>query len=241
MLTGLSFSLDKGFQFNRAMAEPGAEVVLGKSYGGGTARLEDIRAALQDIARHPDTARHLARKLAVHFVADQPDPGLVEHLAAAYSSHDGDLLVVYQALLEHPASWAAFGAKARQPFDFVVAALRALAVPGAQLTGLATKPARQLLLEPLKLMGQPFQEPSGPNGWPEEAEAWINPQGLAGRIQWAMKVPERLVPDLPDPRRLVQTALADAAGARVVWAAERAETIAEGVGIILASPEFNRR
>ncbi len=70
LLTGLS--VDKsGFTFRSRIAEPGAEVVLGKRYGGGEASLGDIRAVLADIAVHPDTARHLARKLIVHFVGGE--------------------------------------------------------------------------------------------------------------------------------------------------------------------------
>ena len=242
LLTGLSYTLENGFQFRPAVAEPGAEVVLGKSSGGtGPARLEDIQAALHDIAIHPDTARHLARKLAVHFIADTPDDALVAHMTAAYAGSGGDLTATYTAMLEHPAAWADFGAKAKQPFDFLASALRALDVDPATMLGFTPKEARQRLLEPMRQMGQPFAEPSGPNGWPEEALAWINPQGLAGRIQWAMQMPETLAPVLPDPRSFVTVALADAAGALLVRAAAGAEAVAQGVGLVLASPEFNRR
>jgi uncharacterized protein (DUF1800 family) len=37
----------------------------------------EVIAALDDLADHPDTARHIARNLAVHFVTDAPDAGLV--------------------------------------------------------------------------------------------------------------------------------------------------------------------
>ena len=54
LLTGLTFSLETGFQFSPRMAEPGPEMVLGKSYGGnGPASLDDIKAALHDIALTP--------------------------------------------------------------------------------------------------------------------------------------------------------------------------------------------
>ena len=242
LLTGLTFSLETGFQFNPRMAEPGAEVVLGNSYGGaGPARLEDVVAALQAIALHPDTARHIARKLAVHFVADAPDAGLVDHVAAVFQGTGGDLLATSAALLDHPAAWDPAFAKVRQPMEFIATALRALGIPAHRVSALVPKQVRGQLIEPMQMMGQPFKQPTGPNGWPEEAEAWVNPAGLAARIQWAMTAPSVLRPDLPDPRQLVVTALADAAGPELVLAAERAESLAEGVGIILSSPEFNRR
>jgi len=242
LLTGLTYSSETGFEFRPKMAEPGAEVVLGKSYGGdGPARLEDVTAALHDIALHPDTAHHIARKLAVHFVADDPDPGLVSLMAAAYAATNGDLSAVYAAMLNDAAAWALPFRKVRQPMDFMAAALRGLGVAPQRLLNLPARQVKAQLVDPLQVMGQPFQQPTGPNGWPEEAEAWVTPAGLAARIQWAMTAPSKLEAELPDPRAMVTTALADAAGPDLVLAAERAESIPEGIGIILASPEFNRR
>ena len=242
LLTGLTFSLATGFRFSPGMAEPGAEVVLGNSYGSaGPATLADVVAALHDIARHPDTARHIARKLAVHFVADAPDPGLVAAMASAFADSDGDLAQVYAAMLAHPAAWDPVFQKVRQPMDFIATALRALAVPPHRLLNLPARQIKAQLIDPLQLMGQPFQQPTGPNGWPEEAEAWVTPSGLAARIQWAMNAPSQLAADLPDPRLMVRAALADAASPGLVLAAERAESFPVGIGIILASPEFNRR
>ena len=242
LLTGLSFTYRAGWQFDAAKAEPGAETVLGEAYGGAVpADVTEIHAALEDLALHPETGRHLARKLAVHFTSDDPDPGMVEAMAAAYAGSGGALLPVYAAMLEHPAAWETFGAKARQPLDFLVAALRALGVTGERVAGLAPGPVNNQLLAPLRLMGQPFAAPPGPDGWPEQAADWINPQGLAARIEWAMKGPRSWAKPLPDPRRLLRAALDDAAGERLTWAVSRAETAVEGAGLILASPDFNRR
>jgi uncharacterized protein (DUF1800 family) len=242
LLTGVSFRMDEGFVFRPNMAEPGAETVLGKSYGGRAASLDDVYAALDDLAVHPDTARHLARKLAVHFVADDPDPALVAHVEAAWNASRGDLTAVYAALLEHPSAWAPLGAKAKRPFDFIASSLRALDLPEAALLELPGRAAYRLLLAPMRAMGQTIEAPPGPQGWPEAAEAWISPPTLAARIQWAMTTPRVLLTDrLPDPRDLVAAALADAAGPELVLAAARSENRAEGVGLVLASPDFNRR
>lgn len=242
LLTGLSWSYRNGWQFDAAKAEPGAETVLGEAYGGAVpADVSEIHAALEDLALHPDTGRHLARKLAVHFTSDDPDPGLVDSMAAAYAANGGALVPVYAAMLDHPAAWDSFGAKARQPFDFLAAALRALGVTGEQVASLNPGGVNNQLLGPLRAMGQPFAAPSGPDGWPEAASEWITPQGLAGRIEWAMKGPRHWAKPVPDPRRLLRAALDDAAGERLTWAVGRAETATEGAGLILASPDFNRR
>ncbi len=244
LLTGLAYSLQDGFRFLPERAEPGAETVLGVSYGSwGPARIEDIEAVLETLAARPETARHLARKLAVHFTADDPDEGLVAHLAAAWRAHGGRLRPVYAALAEHPATWASFGAKVRQPFEFMAAGLRALGTGAAALAALPARARARLGFGALRLMGQPWEEPPGPDGWSEAAAAWITPHGLAARIDWAMAAPEALLRsgDRPDPRALLEAVLDGLARAPTREAVAAAEGWREGVGLILASPEFNRR
>ena len=133
------------------------------------------------------------------------------------------------------------GTKARQPFDFIVAGLRALGVTPETLLALDPRPFRRLILEPLAAMGQPFHQAPGPDGWPEAQSHWITAQGLAARIDWAMQAPQRLQRPLPDPRAFLATALGPRAGERLVWAVSAAESARDGVGLVLASPEFNRR
>ncbi|MGC9368773.1 MAG: DUF1800 domain-containing protein [Paracoccaceae bacterium] len=238
LFTGLSFKSGTGFVFRQGYVEPGAETVLGQTYKGG---LEDIHAALDALAAHPATARHLARKLAVHFVDDNPPPALVDHVAAAYSASGGNLSATYAALLEHPSAWAPERRKVRQPFDYIAAALRALGVPGGKIAALPRRRARTQLLVPLQLMGQSWQRPDGPDGLPESAGAWVTPQGMAARIQWGMRAPQALTDTLPDPRDFVVSALGGTAGADLNFAAGAAATRAEGIGLVLASPEFQRR
>lgn len=238
LLTGLTATAEEGFVFNPNMAEPGAEIVLGRTYDGdGVAPVTDL---LADLARHPDTARHLAQKLVVHFVSDMPDPKQVTAMAEAYLASDGALGPVYAAMLAHPAAMALPRAKARQPFDFLVAALRALQVPPDKIMGLSRGNLRKRLLIPLRAMGQEWNLPGGPDGWEEAAEAWITPQGMAARISWAMAQPEAFGP-LPDARALVGLALGGLASERLIWAVNASESQHEAVGLILASPEFNRR
>ncbi|ACS56746.1 MULTISPECIES: DUF1800 domain-containing protein [Rhizobium] len=127
VLTGLTIDrkeMDIAFRPN--ISEPGTHEVLGVSYGGRRRSRDDYLDMLDDLALHPKTAAHISRKLAVHFIADQPDEGMVSDMAEAWKKTDGDLTAVYTAMLDHPAAWRDEGAKARQPFDYVVTGLRAL-------------------------------------------------------------------------------------------------------------------
>ena len=241
LLTGMTVT-KKGADFRPEIAEPGAETVLGKSYGGGLfdARFRHIQAFLNDVAVHPQTARHLARKLAVHFVSDTPDDALLDRLETVFLETGGDLFEVYAALLDHPSSWQDLGQKVKQPFGFVVSGLRALAVSEGVLLALKPAQVRRLLSIPLSTMGQPLRAPPGPDGWPEEAEAWITPQGLAARLQWSLVAGTRFG-RRTDPRDFVEHTLRDVAGDTLRRAVAGSENRAEGLALVLSSPEFNRR
>jgi len=240
LLTGLSFDARHGVRYVKAMAEPGAETVLGKTYSDAMTQAP-IMAVLDDLAAHPVTAQHIARKLAVHFVSDTPDEALVQHIATRFAETDGDLDAVNAALLEHPASWAAGGANVKTPDEFVSSAMRALDVSKAQIAGLEEGRMRNLFITPMSIMGQTWQQFAGPDGWPEEDANWISPAGLAGRVQWAMAAPLEILGALPDPRRFARTALGARAREEVVFAASAAESRAEAIGLVLMSPAFQRR
>ncbi|HEY8429544.1 MAG TPA: DUF1800 family protein, partial [Sandaracinaceae bacterium] len=94
--------------------------------GGG---VEEGERVLDFLASHPSTARHIARKLAVRFVSEEPPAPLVERLAQSFQASSGDIAAVMRALLQSPELWAA--AKQRQkvksPLELAASALRATA------------------------------------------------------------------------------------------------------------------
>ncbi|MEJ6397586.1 DUF1800 domain-containing protein [Yoonia sp. 208BN28-4] len=240
LLSGLTYHQIDGVVFNARRAEPGSETILGETYSADPA-ISTITDALDDLARHPATAAHLARKLAVHFVSDTPDEGLVTALSETFLATDGDLLKVARTLLDHPAAWAKERAKVRSPLEFIAGSLRALGMTGAQIMALDDQTARGVFDGPLRVMGQPWQRPLGPDGWPEAPDDWIIPQTMAARISWAMRRPERLLPTLPDPREFVITALGPAPDQAVSFAASAAASTSDGIGVILSSSAFQRR
>ncbi len=112
------------FRYRPFIHEPGAKTLLSQSYpeaGEG-----EGRAALAALAQHPATARHVATKLARHFVADQPPAAAVERLARVFRDSGGDLRAVSAALITLDAAWADPLSKYRTPDDLVIATLRAV-------------------------------------------------------------------------------------------------------------------
>ena len=144
-------------------------------------------------------------------------------------------------LLAHPAAWDPAKRKVKPPIEVLASSLRALGVGAGAVMAMDLRATRRFFLNPLAVMGQQWERPGGPDGWPEEAEAWVTPQFVAGRIDWAMNAPEELVDPLPDPRAFVRVALGPAASDQVAFAARAAERASEGVGCVLASADFQRR
>ncbi|MCW1951906.1 MAG: DUF1800 domain-containing protein [Octadecabacter sp.] len=241
LLTGVSASAQDGGYFRPSHAEPGPELVLGVEYGGGEASIEDVNAGLRGLAMHPDTARHLARKLVTHFVGPSPSLTLVDAMAARYLQDGGALFGMYEVLLEHEDAWNSVARNVKQPFDFIVSSMRALGVERDEISNAENVAIRRYIHRPMTVMGQTWQRPVGPDGWPEEEENWITPQGMAGRITWSMQVPQNLLDHLPDPRAFVYTALGPTPPEAVLFAANAAETVSDGVGLVLASAAFQRR
>ena len=242
LLTGFSQHPHLGtFQFKPSWAEPGVETVLGKTYGGSDQpHPAEVEEVLVDLARHPATAQHIAWKLATHFVADEPPLALIDHIAVTWQQSQGYLPTVYRALLEHPAAWQNFGAKIRWPIEYAAAMIRSLGSAPATLDRLHRE-ARPIL-NLLRDMGQPMYRPNGPDGWEEEAAAWITPQALSARLKAASVFADLAVQSVPeDPRAFAADRLRDCAHPDTIRAIGLAADRREGFALTFASPEFNRR
>jgi len=233
MLTGWSIGRLSGgdagrFAFYARAHEPGAKTLLGKHYAeDGIAEAE---TALRDLARHPATARHIAFKMARHFVADRPPETLVARLSQIFLDTDGDLQHMAAAILDAPETWAEPLAKVKTPNELVVSALRATGFDGD----------RRKLVAALRLLGQmPFSAPS-PAGWPDEGSQWIGAEALLQRAEFAMvlsrKIGDRLAAD-----DLLTGSIQPVASEATRAAIRRAPSRGEAVATLFACPEFQRR
>ncbi len=241
-LTGWTVKLD-GFGRGRVAFDParhddGPKTVLGTVIPAGLGA-GDVDRVVDLVTRHPSTARHVATKLARRFVADEPEPALVELVARAFSESDGDLVPTLRTLLRSEPFQAARATKLKRPFQLVASALRAL---GADTT------AGDDVLERLGRMGQsPFSHPT-PDGYPDRADAWTG--ALLFRIDFAVALARGEIAsacvDLPALRRALGTR--DAMFGHLLG---RAPTSAEAraltdvssddlPGVLLASPAFQR-
>ncbi len=215
------------FEFNPRMHQPGAQTVIGRSYpDAGMQQGRDVLAAL---ARHPATAKHVAAKLARHFVADEPPPALVERLTKRFLATQGDLKEVTKALVAAPEAWEAPRAKLKRPGEWVVGMLRAAGI---------TPPDIGPVMQAHNLLGEPLWRPSAPKGFADESAPWLD--GLAQRLDIANQFARRVGAEA-DPREVFEQALAPLASSETRQAVLRAESRPQALALLFMAPEFQRR
>lgn len=222
------------FIFAPQRHEPGRKTLLGVTYDEGEAAGV---AAIRMLARHPATAKRLSHKFAAHFTSDTPDPRLVSHLEGVWRNTDGDLGELARGLIAHDAAWTPALTKARDPIQFVTAAVRATAGGSA---GQLKPEAELALLGTLRTLGQlPFQAPS-PQGWPDTANAWFGPDQVVERAEWALTLASRVTVAI-DPVKLAADLFGSLLSGTTRIAISRAPSPQDGLAMLIASPEFMRR
>src|SRR5262245_15137585 len=214
------------FAFNRRLHEPGAQSILGKVYPEGG--LEQGKAVLHDLAQHPATAKHVAGKLARHFIADEPPPALVESLARTFQETAGDLKEVSKTLVTSEEAWSLPPSKLKRPGEWVTAMVRAAgttADPRRFTAGQAT-------------LGEPLWRPPSPKGYADDEASWID--GMGQRLDIANTYAERVAGRV-DPRFIIDTVLEGTVSATTTEAVMRAESRQQALALLFMSPELQRR
>ena len=226
---GLDGGKSGEFFFREVFHEPGAKRLLGKSYGEDGVKQGE--AILEDLALRPETARHVSTKLARHFIADDPPKAVVERMTSAWLDSCGQLSKVYAALLASPEAWSEPLAKFKTPADYIHSSYRALALPMRD---------KRRALQTFEALGQRNLMPGSPAGWPDTSADWDGSSALLKRIAWADGVAQRMG-DERNARELAPDILGSTLSADSAKAIGRAESGAQALTLLMASPEFMRR
>lgn len=168
-----------GFWFDRARHDPNEKQWLGRRVPPGGQ--EEGEHALDVLAAHPATARYVCFKLAQYFVADAPDPALVQRLAKVFLAEDGQVVPVLRALFQEPAFWSPPGGEGlfKTPMHYSFSVLRAI---GSTPTDVGR------LLAHLTREGMPLYRCATPDGYKTTEAAWLNPAAMQRRIEFALRV-----------------------------------------------------
>ncbi|HYM30766.1 MAG TPA: DUF1800 domain-containing protein [Candidatus Cybelea sp.] len=185
---------DGGFVFDPNRHDFSTKQFLGRTIGGrGMAEGEE---ALDVLARSPVTAKHLSFQLAQYFVADQPDPALVDRLSKRWLETDGNISEILRTLFSSPEFWSpkVVGAKFKTPYQFVVSAVRA--------SGIEVRNVRPMV-GMLAQLGQPLYGCQTPDGYKNTREAWLSPDAMTRRLSFATAIGSGRVPfGRPEPENM---------------------------------------
>jgi uncharacterized protein (DUF1800 family) len=236
ILTGWTVDRDgqnHGFAFNANWHEPGDVVLRGRTY---PPTLDGGIAAVKDLASNPATARHIARKLATHFITDDPPAASVARLEKTFNDTHGDLRALAQTIVDDPAAWAPGPGKMRNPVEYVTAGYRMLALPKGDNADKQVMGA----LAAARLMGQVPLSPPAPKGWPDTSDAWSGPDAVLTRIEWAKQVGNRMPPKA-DAAAVADSALGPLLRPETRTLMAQAESRSDAFAFLISSPEFQRR
>lgn len=144
---------------------------------------------LRFLARHPSTARRIARKLAVKFVKDQPSDALVDRLAQVYLDNDTAIKPVLLALLDSAEFRGSAGMKVRDPGEDIIATYRVLGLkldppPNSASNDWGINAA----LWQARSIGAAPGDWARPDGAPADNESWSSPARLIASMEqhWNM-------------------------------------------------------
>jgi len=250
-----------GFVFRPLMHDTATKTFLGTTFTGSGH--EEGERALDLLARHPSTARHISLKLAQRFVADEPPAALVDRATRKFVESRGNLRDVVRTIVTSPEFFApeAYRAKVKTPLEFVVSAVRAT---GARVTSALP------LVVAMRTLGMPLYGSQPPTGYSATADAWVNTGALLNRMNFAVSLVEgsrparrldrgpgvvalpprpllvdlaALAPDTGDASRraVIDRFLGGDVSDTTRATLERAENPANLVALTLGSPEFQRR
>ncbi len=165
------------FRFEERIHDPNPKSVLGTKIDAGGMR--DGEMILELLARHPNTAKFIATKLARRFVSDAPPQALIGRMAKKFQDTDGDIRGVVREMIYSPEFWsrAAYRAKIKKPFELVASTARALDAQIDVPLGLVMWTGR---------IGEPLYLCQPPTGYSDKAEAWVNTGALLNRLNFAL-------------------------------------------------------
>lgn len=229
ILTGWTAPFKEGeFRYADNRHEPGDKSWFGTTIrSGGEKEGEEL---LDRLAAHPATARHIATKLATHFVADNPPQAAVDKLAKVYQQSGGDLPTLHKAIVDLDEAWSNPLAKATQPVDLVVGLHRAVGDDGADDKDLSF----------LGQLGQPYWGAPAPTGWPDTMADWFAPDALLRRIEWAQRMGNQYGGKI-DGRDFAQATAGPLLTEAHFSVIRSATSARETFTLALLTPEFQRR
>ena len=176
--------------FSHKGNEPGHHTVMGKTYKQDPSK--KLLSLCKDLARDPKTSLHIAKKLAQHFVADDPPREAIELISDAYNRSGGTLAVVHQAVIDAVVKFSREDDKFLQPEIWLFQVHKAI---GGELplkfVGDTDDQNGPQLNSILSELGHLNCRSPQPNGWSDMAIDWLTPEMMDRRLRYIGQISNR--------------------------------------------------
>lgn len=177
--TGWRVDTDTGvFKFDAAAHFPYQKIVLGRAIPAAQG-IQDGHDVLDLLARHPGTARHIARKLCRRLISDHPPESVVQAAADTFMANldaADQLKQMVRTILLSAEFRTTWGQKIKRPFEYAVSLLRA-----AEADFTVADNFRWVYQN----LGQELFSWSPPNGYPDFKEPWSGTMPILQRWRLA--------------------------------------------------------
>ena len=166
----------RGFYFDPKRHDFSDKTFLGHTIHGRG--IQEGEEAMDILASSPITAKRISYKLAQYFVSDDPPASLVDKLAKRFQSTDGDIRAVLETLFHSDEFWYQnnIHTKFKTPYQYVISTMRA-----ANVTPENIKPVLGVMAQ----LGMPLYGCLTPDGYKNTETAWVNPDSLLRRLDFA--------------------------------------------------------
>lgn len=174
--------------FIAVKSDPGTKLILGKEYGRGPGALKSLT---KDLSERPETRRYISRKLATHFISDNPSKRVTDAIESTWRDTSGNLQKVHEKVLE--LAWHHGEYKLLWPSHWLYNIVRFSGsdyfLTPTQITNfkLADDDAGVKFRE----LGNCFWMERQPNGFSLQSSDWVSSEHLDRRIRFAMSVKTR--------------------------------------------------
>ncbi|WP_144208024.1 DUF1800 domain-containing protein [Shewanella donghaensis] len=217
-----------GFLFRSNGHESGTRKLLNKQYP--QSGIEQGQAMLVDIARHPQTAKHLCYKLAKHFIADEPSASLQNQLVKTWIRSNGNIKQVMITMISSTEAWQPLPKKFKTPTEFVISAYRAFDI---------SVPKGRKFIQLLTELGQQPFNANSPAGFSDDEQDWNGANALMTKINWSVRLAKR------QRKKMAADLIVNTFGQTMTESSyktiTRAESRDQALALLLLSPEFLRR
>tara|TARA_B100001113_G_scaffold337785_1_gene319361 strand:+ start:233 stop:1690 length:1458 start_codon:yes stop_codon:yes gene_type:complete len=185
-------------KFQPEYHEQGPYKILGKVYDikdfNTVNQGKELKVVIKDLANHPSTRKHIAKKLCQHFICDYPEDEMIANIIKAWEKNDGNLIEIHKATMETVFQYGLNHRKFSMPELWLLQNAKILDLrylyrypKGFEFNGSNPNRSQKLVKDILWEIGHPIYRAKQPNGYIDIEDEWLSPELIIRRLAAARR------------------------------------------------------